>query len=410
MKRDGPDGAPGATGMSSLAVRRVYTCQCGRPIFFRNSTCIACGTPLGYDPQIARLLPLEPGPVEGSWMLFGSTAGTSESYARCANFLSAAPCNWLVPWSEFEGGQPMCRSCRLNRMIPDLSLAESALLWGRTEQAKRRLVSSLIGLRLPVLSRVSEDLQRGLAFDLLRSVPGGPSIMTGHVDGIITLNVDEADDAKRETLRAKFQEPYRTLLGHLRHEIGHYYWYRLVDGGPWVEPYREVFGDEREPYGAALAQHYQAGPRPDWQLAYVSAYASAHPWEDWAETWAHYLHMVDTLDTASSFGLDSHTSDLLYEPFTRDALWRQSVEGAQDFLRFVNSWVELSGVFNELSRSMGQRDLYPFVLPVAAIAKLQFVHLVVTTDGPPQAAPVVKVPRKRRPTQPGMSGKRQEAR
>jgi hypothetical protein len=269
-------------------------------------------------------------------------------------------------------------------VIPDLSQPDAALLWGRVELAKRRLVSSLIGLGLPVRSRLDEDPQRGLAFDLLRPPPGGPPVVTGHAEGVITLDVEEADDAHRESLRAALREPYRTLLGHLRHEIGHYYWWRLVGQTRWQAPFRTVFGDERQPYDAALEAHYQSGPPADWQDRHVSAYASAHPWEDWAETWAHYLHMVDTLDTASSFGFDARGAGLRYESFTPDALYRPSLAGATEFLGFVNSWIELTGVLNELSRSMGQPDLYPFVLSSAAVAKLQFVHLVATIRAPPR--------------------------
>jgi len=176
------------------------------------------------------------------------------------------------------------------------------------------------------------------------------------------------------------------MLGHFRHEIGHYYWQLLIPGGRWEEPFRALFGDERQDYDAALKSHYDTGPPADWRLRHVSAYASAHPWEDWAETWAHYLHMVDTLDTASSFGLDAHASDLRYERFAAPALYRPGDADATRFLDFVNDWVELTGVLNELSRSMGLADFYPFVLSVPAVAKLQFIHLVVGGRPDPGAA------------------------
>jgi hypothetical protein len=201
--------------------------------------------------------------------------------------------------------------------------------------------------------------------------------VTGHANGLITLDIDEADDVRREQLRTSLHEPYRTLLGHLRHEVGHYYWDRLVDNTPWIDAYRELFGDERVDYTAALKKHYEYGPRADWANHHVSSYASVHPWEDWAETWAHYLHMVDTVDTALSFGIDAEEVEIEAEPFKSDALWKPDDAGAQDFLDFLNSWVELTNVLNELSRSMGQPDFYPFVLPRAAVAKLQFIHNVV---------------------------------
>ena len=201
--------------------------------------------------------------------------------------------------------------------------------------------------------------------------------MTGHSAGIITLNIQEAEDPARERTRNELHEPYRTLLGHLRHEVGHYYWNRLVFGTPWINDFRRLFGDEQQDYDAALKAHYQQGPAPDWQQRFVSAYASAHPWEDWAETWAHYFHMVDTFDSALSFGLDPESSiEIEVEPFTPDALFQPNAADVASFLQFVNSWTRLTAVLNELSRAMGLNDFYPFVLSRSAVAKLHFVHRV----------------------------------
>ena len=129
-------------------------------------------------------------------------------------------------------------------------------------------------------------------------------MLTGHLNGVVTINVSEADDAERERRRAGLAEPYRTLLGHMRHEVGHYYWKRLVTGdADRLARFRELFGDDRDDYAAALTRHYQSGPPQDWQDRFVSAYASAHAWEDWAETWAHYLHMTDTIEIAATCGV-----------------------------------------------------------------------------------------------------------
>ena len=357
--------------------RRSFRCRCGRPVFFGNSRCLACGTPLGYEPERAEVLPLEPADHDGVWRVAGGSGPSAALYRRCANFDSPVVCDWLIQTDP--GGTAahiLCRACRLNRTIPDLSIDENRQWWQRIEQAKRRVVSSLIALGLPVKSRVSEDTEAGLAFDFLRPVPGGPPVSTGHVDGIITINIEEADDSRRERARANLNEPYRTILGHLRHEVGHYYWQRLVDGTRWHEPFRALFGDERTDYGQALAKHHRDGPDPQWPIKQVSAYASAHPWEDWAETWAHYLHMVDTLDTAFSYGIDAEQVNIQYEPFTVDALYDKDAADAQTFLAFVNAWIELTGVLNELSRSMGQPDFYPFVLPAAAVTKLHFIHRI----------------------------------
>jgi hypothetical protein len=273
--------------------------------------------------------------------------------------------------------QPLCQSCRLDRTIPDLSIAADAEAYRSISNAKRRLVSFLIALDLPVASRVTEDTERGLAFDFLRSPGEGPRVMTGHHDGIITLNIEEAEDSTRERIRGEMGEPYRTLLGHLRHETGHYYWDRLIKDTEWIDPYRSLFGDERQDYAGAIQAHYQSGPAAGWQQTFVSAYASTHPWEDWAETWAHYLHVMDTLETALGFGLDPESSiEMEVKPFESSELFRPKEPNGEQFLQFLNSWTRLTAVLNELSRAMGLHDFYPFALPRRAVAKLHFVHLV----------------------------------
>ena len=403
-----------------LLAGRNYRCHCGQPVFFRNSKCLACGTPLGYDCESGRLLPLMPGPRKGTWREWQEDAapavpppdevqppaledipgqestpeavqgGQAEAgpahggdedgvatYKRCLNLSTPASCNWLV---AAQDPADMCRACRLNRTIPDLTdpaQPDNGYLWGLIELAKRRLVSSLILLGLPVASRISEDTGRGLMFDFLRSPVNGPHIMTGHNTGLITLNIDEADDAKREAVRKAMREPYRTLLGHLRHEVGHYYWDRLVAGTPWLEGFHQLFGDETQDYAAALQRNYDEGPPADWPLHFVSAYASTHPWEDWAECWAHYLHMRDGIDTALSFGLSMDRFELEFTPFTLDALYQPEHPDAERFLAFMNHWTQLTTMLNEMSRSMGQPDFYPFVLPRQAVAKLHFIHLLV---------------------------------
>jgi hypothetical protein len=376
-----------------VSAGRAYFCRCGRPVFFRNSVCLACQTPLGYEPRLRKVYPLAPGPEPDSWQLALESASPGK-YRRCSNLDSPAACNWLVSEAEAESNpRLMCIACRLNRTIPDLSIPENGLLWGRLEGAKRRLISSLLALQLPVQSRVDQDPERGLAFDFLRSPAEGSRVLTGHAGGIITINIEEADNPARERIREEMHEPYRTLLGHLRHEVGHYYWDRLIAGSPWLDDFRKLFGDELRDYAAALQRNYQQGPPLDWEQQFVSAYASVHPWEDWAETWAHYLHMLDTLDTALSFGLDARSLEMEIEPFNRDALFRPNHPGAKQFLSFLNGWIELSAVLNELSRSMGQPDLYPFVLPRPAVAKLHFIHLLIAsasaTDRPRSSPPVL---------------------
>jgi hypothetical protein len=274
----------------------------------------------------------------------------------------------------------LCIACRLNRTIPNLDDADNAGYWSRIEIAKRRLVAQLLAVGLPVKSKLDEDPERGLMFDFLRSPPGGPAVMTGHANGLITINVEEADDVKREKIKHDLHEPYRTLLGHFRHEVGHYYWDRLVRDSAWLAPFRQLFGDERASYAEALKRNYEQGPPADWANSYISSYATTHPWEDWAETWAHYLHVVDSLGTALGFGFEA--GDLDYttiKPFSREDLYAPDDAGAPRFLSLLNSWIEMIMVLNELARSLGEADFYPFVLSKPVVAKLQLVQMIVAS-------------------------------
>ena len=197
-------------------------------------------------------------------------------------------------------------------------------------------------------------------------------MLTGHNDGVITINIAEADDAEREKRRLQLHEPYRTLLGHFRHEVGHYYWDRMIKDSDLLDSFRTLFGDERADYGQALQNHYAQGAPADWQQKFVSSYASSHPWEDWAETWAHYLHMVDTLETAAACGLS-------LRPGRRDepTLKKSPIpwpDRGDSFDKMIDHWFALTYVLNNLNRGLGLSDGYPFVLSTPAIDKLHFVH------------------------------------
>lgn len=350
---------------------KAFQCVCGQRIFFNNTECLNCRRQLGFDPRRGHVLALDPGKAADSWLEAGRARG--RTFKRCANFASPAACNWLLPAAAANS---LCLACGLNRTIPDLSVAENGRLWFKVEAAKRQMIAHLLTLGLPI-RRSQAPGDGGLAFDLLAPAADGTPPLTGHNHGLITLNIREADDAYRVQVREAMHEPYRTLLGHFRHEIGHFYWDQLVAGGPWLAPFRAVFGDERADYAQALRRNYEAGPPADWAQRFISTYASCHPWEDWAETWAHYLHMMDTLDTAISFGVNRVAVEQAYEPFTRASLYDPDDPEGQGFLDLVNAWVALTGVLNELSRSMGQQDFYPFVLPGAVVGKLQFVHRVI---------------------------------
>jgi hypothetical protein len=354
---------------------KVWQCHCGQSIFFANTQCLACSSALGYLPQQGKLVSLEASGQPNTWRL--TDEPQAGLYRRCANLDTPAACNWLVPsldTSEF------CSACSLNRTIPDLSIPENAARWCKVETAKRRLVAQLIALGLTVISK-DQDEEAGLAFDFVGVDLEGKMPTTGHANGLITLNIEEADDAHREAMRVQLHEPYRTLLGHFRHEVGHYYWDRLIADTHWQDNFRNLFGDDRASYAEALEHHYQNGAPAGWQQHFVSAYATMHPWEDWAETWAHYLHMMDAVDTALGFGMSARDMDLDYQPFPLETLYDPQHPGGPAFLSFVNAWIELAGMLNELSRSMGQADFYPFVLSPSVITKLHFIHLVIQQAG-----------------------------
>lgn len=336
-------------------------------MFFENQTCGRCGDRLGFLPQAVTLSALEPS--GNGWT---ALAEPGSEWRPCAN-AEFDVCNWLVPASSPER---FCTACRHNRTVPDLSDAANLAAWGKMERAKHRLFYTLLCLGLPTPNR-NDDPANGLVFDFLTDSeePGGSKVMTGHEDGLITLAVAEADDAEREARRARMGEPYRTLLGHFRHEVGHFYWDRLIRDGQRIGAYRAIFGDESEDYGAALKRHYAEGPPAGWQQHFVSAYAASHPWEDWAESWAQYLHIVDSLETAASFGLEVHPSIDPDRVLRTDAAI--APYGSQPFNILVQHWLPLTIALNAMNQSMGLNDLYPFVLSPAVITKLNFINDVV---------------------------------
>ncbi|MEO8483115.1 MAG: putative zinc-binding peptidase [Acidobacteriota bacterium] len=349
----------------------VFHCEsCGNLLFFENTACVNCGHTVAFLPDIREVQSLE-AETDGTWTL--ASAGASPMrYRLCRNYVEAKVCNWAV---LAEQGQEYCPSCRLTEVIPDISQPEAPEHWYRLEVAKRRLVYTLQALQLPIANR-ADDPAGGLSFHFMADPPPGdpaPAVLTGHNEGIITINIAEADDAERERRRKAMNEPYRTLLGHMRHEVGHYYWDRLVRDTSELDAFRRGFGDERRDYGEALQQHYANGAPGDWPTRFISAYASAHPWEDWAETWAHYLHMYDTLETAAACGVS-------LRPRRRDEPSLSKVPDTSrtiPFDKLIDSWFPLTYLLNNLNRGMGLPDAYPFVLPTPAIEKLRFVHDVI---------------------------------
>lgn len=331
-----------------------FHCHCGQRLFFENVRCLGCGREVGYDPATHSIRALEPG--AGDEMF---AAGDGARLRHCRNGILHAACNWLVATGEDAG---LCRSCRLNRTVPDLSVPGNMAHWLAIERAKRRLLHALLQLGL-CFEGAGPGGAPALAFEFLEDRRRNPRVaeehvLTGHADGLITINVAEADDVQRERTRRALGEPYRTLLGHFRHEIGHFFFERVLPEGPRREAFRTVFGDERADYAHALEEHYRLNTRNDWNEHYVSAYARTHPLEDWAECWAHTLHALDTVETARANGL--------LAPAHAD----------ESFDEWVYAWMRLTVSLNELNRSLGVRDAYPFVLTQPVIRKLRFVRSV----------------------------------
>ena len=336
--------------------------NCGAKVHFENCRCLTCGLDLGFDASSCRLVALRPLSVGAdTYEAVGGAPAIPVRY--CANAAHGV-CNWLAP---ADSGTGLCPACSLNRTIPNLSEPGSLAAWGQLEAAKKRMVYSLQRFGLPLSD---PDVGR-LTFDFARNTT------TGHFAGVITIDIMEADAVERERQKQFFGEPYRSLLGHLRHESGHFYWHLLVEKMGRLDEFRSRFGDERADYGEALAHHHAEGARSDWQWQFLSSYASSHPWEDWAETWAHYLHMVDAVDTAEAVGLEPRSAGLILGaiwPFKSYDVYRE-----ESFQSLRDRWVPLTVAMNSLSRSMGHPDFYPFVISGPALDKLAFVHNVVRT-------------------------------
>jgi hypothetical protein len=342
-----------------------FNCSCGVRVFFDDYWCTACGADLGYAPRLDEFLGRQPA---GNRDFHGADGSP---WKACRNRDEHLVCNWLLPADD---AGMFCVACRLNSVIPNLSTEHNLRLWRRVEHAKRRLVYSLLRFQLPLDGSLSRP---PLRFEFLEDQRSNPQVaeslvMTGHRAGIITINLLEADDVARHAVREQMSERYRTLLGHFRHESGHYYQELLVPEGPPKLEYRSLFGDERSDYAAALDHYHAAGPAPDWGASHISPYASCHPMEDWAECWSHYLHITDGLETARAAGFVSDPP-------------------ADDWEDEVSLWMSVSVRLNELARGLGIDDPYPFVLSSPVRAKLAFIHRRLAAVQPAaEAAPAAR--------------------
>ncbi|QIB66101.1 zinc-binding metallopeptidase family protein [Kineobactrum salinum] len=329
-------------------------CACGSQVFFESRECLHCGARLGFDPQGLSMRALR----ERGEGLFATDDGSE--YRLCDNGVNWGVCNWLRP---ADSDHPLCFGCQFNRTIPNLSLSDNIHRWRVLEQGKKRLFYTLLSLGLPLVDGW-RDPQNGLLLDFIedgrsRDEFAETFASTGFLGGIITINILEADEVARTRVREEMNESYRTVLGHLRHESGHYYWARLNADQALRADFATLFGDETMDYGAALQRHYREGPSPQWRNYYISAYASAHPAEDWAETWGHYLHIHDALETAAAYGMTEH------DPANMDIAAR------------ISLWRSLSVTLNELNRSVGGGDAYPFFINSWVEAKLGFAEKVI---------------------------------
>ncbi|UAY53331.1 zinc-binding metallopeptidase family protein [Ferruginibacter albus] len=344
---------------------KLFKCtNCGQLIYFENTYCQNCNYSVGFDLDSFQMLSLD---TDGKACIKGSIKN-KKAYRYCFNFQYSV-CNWLI---EKNSNSDFCKACELNRTIPDLSKNEYRERWRLIEVAKHRVLFSLFRMNLPVISK-QVNVGSGLVFDFKANETPDETIYTGHNDGTITINIAEADDIEREMVRRSMHESYRTLLGHFRHEIGHYYWDRLIRDTNNVDAFRTVFGDERANYKEALEKYYEHGATITWNENYISAYASSHPWEDWAETWAHYMHIIDTLETAYSFGL---SVDPLAGETTKEFKTRIKTDPyiVKDFDYLFRLWLPLTFAMNSLNRSMGTKDPYPFVITSSVKNKIAFIH------------------------------------
>ena len=339
---------------------KIFQCgHCGHSVYFENYTCENCGHLSGFRDRDRKMLTFNPLGVS----LISDREHIEYKYCKNKEY---DVCNWLV---ERNDPQDYCHACQLNRTIPNLSDIENFEKWQHLEIAKHRLIYQLqkIGLFLP--SKMSNE--DGLCFDFVAQ-QNNPNLMTGHANGVITILLREADSVQREQMRKQFLEPYRTLIGHLRHEVGHYFWDRLVKTNePVLAEFRTIFGNEQHNYADALQGYYMNGAPNNWQKSFISKYATSHPWEDWAETWAHYLHIMDMVETAYFFGVNVNPNDtakgmkanVSFDPYT-----------IEDFDVIIRTCVPLSFAINSINRSMGVPDVYPFVITPQVVEKMKFIH------------------------------------
>lgn len=370
-----------------MSYTQQQRCHCGHAIQFDDIRCRQCDIPVGFDPDKGHLISLKVADIDERWVSYQEEHQSSvyQTWQRCANLESPIQCNWLVSGLQDQHSHgDLCLACALNIATPNPNGEQEELWWRECEKAKRRLIAQLLALGLPVETR-EQNPRQGLAFELRRAGPNDPPATLGYNDGVITFDIIEADQDYRENMRLRLRGPRRTLLGHLRHESGHYYWQRFVNNSHWLPAFRELFGDEQLNYQQAMQQHYSSGPPSGWQETHFCSHAAAHPWEDWTETWAQVLHITSGLGVAARLGIDIEglnvPASLLSMASLSDCSFYEPVSAAA-FLAEVNRWFTLSRALNRLSQSTGQDDGYPPELSRVLLQKLYLVATVIEHGNP----------------------------
>ena len=370
---------------------KTFNCSCPdhQVLFFESTHCVACDRVVGLDDSFDKV---EPYNLDKKTGFYFKESQPDVRYQKCDNHANYSACNGMVNMDSFEPSdvkdEVLCFACRFNEVIPDLSVVEHIPLWKKMEAAKRRAMYTLKVLPL-LLNNIAEDPEGGLSFDFttdrdvndhfVSKLKDQKAVFTGHNCGHITINLAEADEVARSHTKLAMGEQYRTLLGHFRHELGHYYFDKIIVGHADKHALcKQYFGDDELDYKKAMDKHYKNGAPKDWSDSFISEYATMHPYEDWAETWAHYMHIMDTLETAQNFsitgsirGNTEETEEVgdLYLP--QDAYFFSAQTSITSIL---DSWVEFSVILNSLNRSMGLNDAYPFVLTDSVRGKLSFIH------------------------------------
>lgn len=370
---------------------KTFKCSCkdNHILFFESSSCVACERVVGLDDNFDKVEPYELDEESGQYY---KSKQPSIRYQKCDNNADYKVCNGMVNMNTFvpvpDKDEVLCFACRFNETIPDLSVVEHIPLWKKMEAAKRRALFTLKALSLP-LRNISQDPEGGLSFDFtadrdvndnfVSKLYGQDTVFTGHDCGHITINLAEANEVARSHTKLAMGEQYRTLLGHFRHELGHYYFDVLIADSPKKHALcKQYFGDDELDYQESLKKHYKDGAPESWRNNFISEYATMHPYEDWAETWAHYMHIIDTLETAKNFSITGSTKSCVTD--TGEVGELNLPQGAYFFssqtsiTSILDTWMDFSIILNSLNRSMGMNDAYPFVLSQAVRTKLSFIH------------------------------------